>query len=261
MQRALRSTAFEAADAARAESLRYFRTDLSADNKSADDFDPVTEGDRAAEKAIRAVLAARRPDDAILGEEFGFKEGTSGLNWVLDPIDGTRGYLSGTPTWGTLISVGDASGPIAGLIDQPFIGERFWGGFGQADYVGPHGGGPLKTSSRTLAEARLFTTFPEMGRDQDRAGFEAVAPKARLVRYGMDCYGYALVAAGTADLVIEAGLQSYDIHAPIAVVEAAGGRLTNWSGGPVHEGGQAVAAANDDLHAEALALLAPFADD
>ena len=136
----LMSTAGALADAARVETLAHFRAaDLSADNKDAGGFDPVTRADRAAETAMRAILARKRPDDAILGEEFGATPGTSGLTWVLDPIDGTRAYLSGAPTWGVLIAVDAGDGPILGLIDQPYIGERFWGGLGRAEMLGPQG--------------------------------------------------------------------------------------------------------------------------
>lgn len=254
----LRRVAHACADAARLETLKWFRAEgLSADNKEAGGFDPVTEGDRAAEVAMRAILDAERPDDAILGEEKGFKPGASGLTWVLDPIDGTRGYLAGTPTWGTLIAVGDAEGPCYGIVDQPYIGERFEGGLGVALANGPLGERVLKTSGvTTIEEAILFTTFPEVGTPEDRHGFERVAARAKLTRYGMDCYAYALVAGGHADLVIEAGLQSYDIQGPMAVVQAAGGVVTNWEGGPVHEGGRAVAAATPELHAQALEVLA-----
>lgn len=250
-------TAHALADAAEAAILPHFRRPgLMADTKDATGFDPVTIADRAAEEAMRAVLATRRPDDAILGEEAGPKRGTTGLTWVLDPIDGTRGFISGTPTWGVLIALNDASGPLYGLITQPYIGERFEGGFGRATLTGPHSTAPLATrQTATLAEATLFTTFPEVGTSQDRAGFEAVRDRVRLTRYGMDCYAYALVAAGHADLVIEASLQSYDIAAPIAVITAAGGIVTDWQGGPAHHGGRALAAANPALHAEALALL------
>lgn len=254
-------TAHEMADAARAVILPYFRTvGLQADNKLDAGFDPVTAADRDAEAAMREVLARRRPDDGILGEEHGAKVGVSGLTWVLDPIDGTRGFISGTPTWGVLIALSDDTGPIYGLIDQPYIGERFEGGLGRAELVGPSGRRALRTrATERLADATLFTTFPEVGTDLDRAGFGAVAAQTRLARYGMDCYAYALVALGQADLVIEAGLNSYDIQAPIAVIEAAGGIVTNWSGGPVHDGGRAVAAANETLHAAALELLKPYA--
>lgn len=251
-------TAAELAEAARAATLLHFRSaGLSAETKETDRFDPVTVADRLSEERMRAILARRRPDDGILGEEFGAVAGTSGLTWVLDPIDGTRGYLAGTPTWGVLISVRDAAGPIYGLIDQPYIGERFEGGLGRARMTGPMGARPLRCRpARPLSEAIVLTTFPEVGTPEEGAAFHRVARAARLVRYGMDCYGYALLAAGQVDLVIEAGLQAYDVQAPIAVIEAAGGIVTDWRGGPCADGGRVLAAANPAVHAEAMALLA-----
>ena len=247
------------ADAARPVTLEHFRkTGLGAEDKSAaaDHFDPVTVADRGAEEAMRAILAAERPQDGIFGEEYGRSEGTSGLTWVLDPIDGTRAYISGAPTWGVLIAVGDEEGPLFGIVDQPFIRERFAGGFGIAEAVGPSGRSPLKTRpARSLGEATVFTTFPEVGTAEEGRAFAAVARKARLARYGLDCYAYALVASGQIDLVIEAGLNAYDIQGPQAVIEAAGGIVTAWDGGPAHNGGRVIAAANPAIHSEALKLL------
>jgi len=250
--------AYRLADVAAVETLRHFRSaGLAADNKAGAGFDPVTEADRAAERAMRDLLARLRPDDAILGEEYGQTPGTSGLTWVLDPIDGTRGYIAGTPTWGTLIAVTDADGPVFGLIDQPWTAERFAGGLGLARLSRGDRVIPLKTGANgALDRAILFTTFPGIGTRAEAGAFARVADRCRLVRYGMDCYAYALVAAGHVDLVIEAGLNAYDIAAPIAVIEAAGGIVTDWTGGKVHEGGRAVAAANAEIHAAALDLLA-----
>lgn len=250
------------ADAARGAILPFFRTAaLVTEDKGIGRFDPVTEADRAAEAAMRAVLAHLRPEDAILGEEQEAKPGTSGLTWVIDPIDGTRAFMSGTPTWGVLIALCTASGPVYGLIDQPYIGERFEGGFGRAQMAGPRGLAPLATrGTPQLAEATLFSTFPEVGSATERAGFEGVRDRVKLTRYGMDCYAYALVAAGHVDLVIEAGLAAYDICAPIAVIEAAGGIVTDWRGRPVHGGGRALAAANPAIHAAALAILRDVPD-
>ena len=251
------ATAHALADAARVATLAHFRSaDLSADTKETVRFDPVTVADRESELAMRAILAARRPQDGILGEEFASVAGTSGLTWVLDPIDGTRGYLSGTPTWGVLISVRDATGVLYGLIDQPYIGERFEGGFGIARMVGPMGARSLRTRPpRALDQAIMFSTFPEVGTADEGAAFRRVVPAVRLVRYGTDCYAYALLAAGQIDLVIEAGLQAYDVQAPIAVIEAAGGIVTGWDGGPCLNGGRVLAAANAKIHAAAMALL------
>lgn len=251
-------TAHALADVARVATLKYFRNpQIAAENKASSGFDPVTAGDRAAEQAMREVLAKMRPDDGIFGEEFGQTDGTSGITWVLDPIDGTRGYLSGTPTWGVLIAACEGTRPVYGIIDQPFIGERFEGGLGRATYQGPHGAGPLAARrGQALSDAILYSTYPEIGTPNDAACFHRVADQVKLVRYGLDCYAYSLLALGQIDLVIEAGLQRYDIAAPIAVIEAAGGVVTDWQGGRADLGGRVLAAATPELHAAALDRLA-----
>jgi len=246
-------TARALADAARLRTLPLFRSPaLRPDNKASAGFDPVTEADRAAERAMREVLAERRPQDAILGEEYGHAPGTSGLTWVLDPIDGTRAFMAGAPSWGTLIGLLDSDGrALHGVIDQPFTGERFEGGLAPASLAGR----PIRTRGAVpLDQATLMTTFPEMGADE--VAFRRVAARVRLTRYGLDCYAYALLAMGQVDLVIESGLQSYDIVAPIAVIEAAGGIVTDWQGGRAEAGGRVLAAATPELHAAALDLLA-----
>ncbi|KEJ89890.1 inositol monophosphatase family protein [Sulfitobacter donghicola] len=245
------------ADAARAAILPYFRSaNLGTDNKLPEGYDPVTEADRAGEAAMRAILDEQRPQDGILGEELGTKVGTTGLTWVLDPIDGTRGFVSGTPTWGVLIAVGDEAGPFIGIVDQPYIAERFIGSPEGATLIRAEKLQPLQTRKpRPLSEAIVFTTFPEVGSPEEGAAFHAVAKNALLTRYGMDCYAYALVASGQIDLVIEACLQPYDIQGPLALIEAAGGVVTDWDGGPAHQGGRVIAAANSDIHAEALEIL------
>lgn len=254
---ALWALAHRLADAARLAVHPHFRSPaLVAESKGAA-FDPVTAADRAVEDALRAILAAERPQDAILGEERADTPGTSGLTWVIDPIDGTRAFLAGAPTWGVLIALADAAGPFLGIIDQPHVGERFAGGLGAARVTGPRGTDPLATRPpRPLPEAILLSTFPEVGTPAERAAFARVADRVRLVRYGLDCTGYALLAAGQVDLVIEAGLAPYDVAAPIAVIEAAGGMVTDWRGGPAQGGGQVLAAANPAVHAAAMALLA-----
>lgn len=253
----IRATAHAAADAARAVTLQYFRGQaLETRSKLEGGFDPVTEADRGAETAMREVISRMRPEDAILGEEHGYTGGTSGLTWVLDPIDGTRAYISGTPTWGVLIGLRNEAGVVLGVIDQPYIGERFEGGFGVGALKGPHGTAPLQVApSATLEEATIFTTFPEVGDASEGAAFHRLASQCKLTRYGMDCYAYALLAAGQIDLVVEAGLQSYDILGPIGVIEAAGGMVTNWQGGSALGGGQVIAAASKELHAAACAIL------
>ncbi len=263
MQNTLRSDleiAEEMADAARAAILPFFRqSNLKTDNKLDAGFDPVTAADREAEKAMRAVLAIHRPKDGVLGEEFGHSVGVSGRVWVLDPIDGTRGFISGTPTWGVLIALSDETGPKLGVIDQPYIGERFIGDKEHAFVKGPMGRAELETrNTRSLDQAIIFTTFPEVGTEAEAAAFKAVSQKTKLTRYGMDCYAYALLAAGQTDLVVEAGLNAYDIQAPIAVIEAAGGIVTDWQGNPAHNGGRALAAANAEIHAAALEILKQY---
>ncbi|HKK97695.1 MAG TPA: inositol monophosphatase family protein, partial [Marivita sp.] len=169
---------------------------------------------------------------------------------------GTRSFISGTPTWGVLIALSDENGPLMGMIAQPYTGERFCGGLGRAYWTGPERHDPLHAkATTTLSAATLFSTFPEVGTAEQGAAFQRVSQQVKLTRYGCDCYAYALLAAGQIDLVIEAGLQAYDIQAPIAVIEAAGGIVTDWHGNPAHDGGTALAAATPELHAAAMALL------
>lgn len=255
----LLGVAYQLADAARPIALRHFRRPTAvAQNKLAQGFDPVTIADRDIERLMRKILAKLRPQDAVTGEELENTNGSSGLTWIVDPIDGTRGFISGIPTWGVLIALADADGPILGIIDQPYTDERFVGGFGGS--VLHHGGatGSLRTRDcAELADAVLFSTFPEIGSTAEKQAFDKVSDQAKLTRYGTDCYGYAMVAAGQADLVIEAGLNSYDIAAPIALIEQAGGIVTDWSGGPALKGGQVIAAGSRAVHQQALELLEP----
>jgi len=158
---------------------------------------------------------------------------------VLDPIDGTRGFISGTASWGVLISLEDENGPVLGVIDQPYTRERFFGGFGTSELTRDYERHNLQVRKcGNLTQATLLSTYPEVGTQSERLSFEKVRDQVRLTRYGLDCYGYALLALGQVDLVIEAGLSPYDISAPIAVIEAAGGIVTNWQGEPAHKGGQ-----------------------
>jgi histidinol phosphatase-like enzyme (inositol monophosphatase family) len=258
LKAALWETAEALADAAAAETLPLFRSrGLGTVNKATSGFDPVTEADRAAERAMRDVLGRRRPADGILGEEFDAVAARSGLTWVLDPIDGTRAFLSGAPTWGTLIGLNAGEAPLIGVIDQPYVGERFMGGLGRAELRRRANTTALATRTCAgLDGAILYTTFPAIGTDPERLAFERVRDRVRLTRYGFDCYAYALVALGHVDLVIEAGLQSYDIQGPMAVVTAAGGIVSDWQGGPAHRGGQVIAAGDAQTHAAALDLLA-----
>ena len=259
---ALTDLACRLADAASAASLPHFRSrELGTDDKGAGGaFDPVTQADRAAEAAIRAILAAERPGDGILGEEEAPRASTSGLTWVVDPIDGTRAFISGLPTWGVLIGLDDGETGRIGVIDQPHIGERFVGVNAPS---GPRAWLSFRGEERAmrtrpcaaLGEATLYTTSPDMFAPAEWEGFRRVRARARLTRYGVDCYAYALVALGHVDLVIEAGLQAFDIAAPKAVIEAAGGIVTDWRGGDCRHGGQVIAAGDPRVHAGALAIL------
>jgi histidinol phosphatase-like enzyme (inositol monophosphatase family) len=255
---ALIETAHRMADAAGTAILPYFRgSGLAVDNKTTTGFDPVTAADQASERAMLAVLDQLRPQDAVLGEEYGRRAGNSGLTWVIDPIDGTRSFLSGTPVWGVLVALCGEDGPLFGLIDQPFTGERFAGGLGVSEWT--RGAERRRLGTRAtadLSQAILFSTFPEVGTADEGRAFHALSRQCRLTRYGMDCYAYALLAMGQIDLVVEAGLYAYDVAAPIAVIEAAGGIVTDWAGGPAHGGGRVLAAANPAIHAAALELLA-----
>lgn len=250
------------ADVAATETLPLFRSEgLFAANKADSGFDPVTRADRDAEAAMRRHIALHRPQDGVLGEEFGPTPGASGLTWVLDPIDGTRAFVSGAPSWGTLIGLDAGDGPVLGVIDQPYIGERFMGGLGRASVRRNGAERPLATRRcGALSDAVLFSTFPEVGTAAERAGFEAVRDQVRLTRYGLDCYAYALIALGQIDLVIEAGLFAYDVQGPQGVIEAAGGVFTDWRGGPAHHGGRVLAAGDPRMHAAALAILASVSD-
>jgi len=251
--------ALRLADAARGPALAHFRADgLTADNKADEgEFDPVTRADRETEAAIRAVLAEERPEDGILGEEEAPRIGSSGMTWIIDPIDGTRAYLIGAPTWGVLIALNDGSKPVIGIMDQPYVGERFWADgrsawwerAGESRMIRARGG-------VMLAGALLCSTMPEIGTDEERVRFEGVRDRVRLTRYGLDCTAYALLAAGHVDLVIEAGLQPYDVQALIPIIETAGGVVTTWSGADAQQGGRILAAGSVELHAEAMALLA-----
>lgn len=251
------------ADAARPITLAGFRSrDLAVQAKPGPDFDPVTAADRAAEQAMRDLLADRRPDDGIVGEEGGQAPGSSGLTWVLDPIDGTRAYIAGLPTWGMLIAVFDGVEPVVGVIDQPFTDERFVGiatpQRRMAWLVGADTTSALTAAGATdIHDAVLHTTFPEVGTDVERAAFDRVRDRVRLTRYGADCYAYALVAAGTIDVVVEAGLAPWDAQALIPVIRGAGGVITAWDGTSAHGGGRVVAAANPVLHATTRGLLTP----
>jgi histidinol-phosphatase len=245
------------ADAAGAVIRPFFRAAGEIADKGKSAFDPVTEADRSAEGTMRALIRLERPSDAILGEEHGLDPGTSGRMWVLDPIDGTRAFITGQPLWGTLIALEENGERLLGIIDQPVLRERFIGAAGTAEMRDPAGVHRLKTRvCAKLSEAVVSTTHPwSYFSNSERAGFERVARAARMSRFGGDCYAYAMLAAGHIDIIIEADLKHWDVAALIPVIENAGGIVTDWQGARVRDGGRIVAAGDARAHTQALALL------
>lgn len=242
--------------------LPFFRASFGMDDKargSGRAFDPVTEADRAAEVVMRNMIRAAFPTHGILGEEFGAERLDAECVWVLDPIDGTRAFIAGLPTWGTLIGLTRNGAAVRGMMHQPYLGERFFGDGRSAKVRTPKGERTLRTRrTEHLGEAILATTDPRLFEaGEERARFDAVEGKVRMSRYGTDCYAYCMLAAGQIDLVVEAGLKPYDIVALIPIVEGAGGIVTSWDGGPATDGGRIVAAGDRRLHAEALSHLNP----
>ncbi len=245
------------ADAAKKETLSRFRTGTSVTNKLASGFDPVTEADRAAELAIRDLVTAAFPDHGMLGEEhesFGLdKEHV----WVIDPIDGTRAFISGVPVWGTLIGFYRDGRGHMGMMDQPFTGERYFADGAASWYRGPEGERQIRVRDcASLSDAVLFTTSPHIFEGADLARYRSIEEKVRLFRYGVDCYAYALLAGGHIDLVIENNLKPYDVGALIPLIEQAGGIITTWDGGRPEQGGHIIAAGCRAVYEQARALLA-----
>ncbi len=241
--------------------LPFFRSHIGVEDKSipgtARSFDPVTEADRAAETVLRRLIGAAFPNHGIIGEEFGNQNPDAEYVWVLDPIDGTRSFISGVPMWGTLIGLMHHGVPAYGVMNQPFTRERFRGD-GQAASMSHADTAPRRLHTRactTLEQATLLTTSPTLFPERERALYQAIEADARLVRYGCDCYAYCMLASGHVDLVIESGLQPYDIVALIPIIEGAGGRITNWQGESAARGGNIVASGDPALHDQILARL------
>lgn len=251
--------AHELADISGPVILKHFRRPMPVENKAQGGaFDPVTKADRGAEKAIVQGLATRLPDHGVYGEEFGTKAGTSPYQWVIDPIDGTRSFIIGSPLWGTLIGVLRDGKPVFGLMDQPFTGERFWSS-DRAAYHSIGGGRPSRLKTRacgSLEDAVLASTHPDLfSTPEQAAALTRVKSVARLTRYGGDCYNYCLLASGFVDVIIETDLKPYDIVALIPIIERAGGRVTTWTGGDASGGGDIIASGDARLHEAVLALI------
>jgi histidinol phosphatase-like enzyme (inositol monophosphatase family) len=244
------------ADRAGAVILPHFRTDTPVDHKGGESFDPVTTADRDAETAIRQALAEAYPTHGIIGEEFGEARGEADYCWIIDPIDGTRAFIIGQPLWGTLIGLTAKGAPLLGLIDQPYMRERFWSGAREAYF---RRDGETRTirarACPSLAEAFLATTTPDMFVGDEMERYERLSRAVRLRRFGGDCYNYGLLALGHVDLVVEANLKPFDILPLIPIVERAGGVVSTWEGGDPRSGGHIVAAGDPRLHAVAIEML------
>lgn len=236
--------------------LPFFRTSLGVENKASGGFDPVTEADRAAEAVMRRLIERNFPQHGIVGEEFGTEQGDAEYVWVLDPIDGTKSFISGFPVWGTLIALLHRSTPVFGMMSQPFIGERFSGDSQSAVYRSASASRSLKVRRcAALNEATMFTTSPLLINEVSREAFGRVEAAVRLSRYGGDCYSYCMLAAGHIDLVVETDLKAYDIAALIPIVTGAGGIVTTWEGAPAQNGGRIIAAGDARVHEAAMKLL------
>jgi myo-inositol-1(or 4)-monophosphatase len=238
--------------------LPHFRSQVATQDKGgALGYDPVTVADEAAERVIRAEIRRVFPDDGILGEEHGEHTGRSGRTWIIDPIDGTKAFVTGQLHWGTLLALNDGSRPVVGVMHQPYVGETFAGSRLGSELRREGSRQPLRCRSCARVEdAIVCTTQPDyLIGPGERQAFDELARRARLARYGGDCYLFALLAAGLIDLVIESGLKPYDIQPVMPIIEAAGGIVTTWSGGTADEGGQVVVAGDARVHRAALDVL------
>ncbi len=247
----------ELAETAAAHTLPLFRSALAIENKAedglddgiGDGLDPVTAADRETEAAMRSLINKRYPDHGILGEEYGAENLDADWVWVLDPIDGTRGFICGIPLWGTLIGLRNEGEPVLGMISLPILNERFFGSADSAYYWINGDETPLMTRRcETIDAAQISTTDPRLFTSQERPRYDRVEKKAKLARYGYDCYAHAMVALGQIDCVIETGVGAYDIEPIAPIIAGAGGLVTNWSGGSVKGGGQIVTSGDARLH-------------
>jgi histidinol phosphatase-like enzyme (inositol monophosphatase family) len=234
----------------------HFRQPITVENKGAAAFDPVTNADRAIERVLRTAIVARYPEHGIVAEEEGTRAARGPYTWFIDPIDGTRAFMTGSPLWGTLIGLTRGDEPLFGVLVQPVLEEVFFGG--------PSGSWLIKRERRdrlrsrrctSLAQAVLAATHPDMFAGRAAEAFRALAARCLLHRFGGDCYNYAMLAAGYLDLVVESQLKPYDIVPLIPLLEGAGCIVTDWQGGSPHRGGDVVAAGTPELHAAALEAL------
>lgn len=256
----LTAFAHRLADASGAAIMPYFRSALAVEDKGGtkgEAYDPVTLADQEAELAIRALIGEAYPDHGILGEEHGHQKGASPFTWVLDPIDGTRAFITGGPQWGTLIALNDGARPVLGVLDQPFTGERWIGFDGRTEFHAKGETRRLKTRACSrLKDAVISSTHPwGYFSEGEQKLFRKLDAAARMTRFGGDCYAYGLLAMGYMDAVVESALKPWDIQALIPIVEGAGGVVTDWKGGDAQDGGQVVASGDERLHAELLKVL------
>jgi histidinol phosphatase-like enzyme (inositol monophosphatase family) len=245
------------AEAARAAILPYFRAEHGVEDKGGARFDPVTDADKAAERAMRELIGRQYPQHGIIGEEFGQAQEASEYQWILDPIDGTRAFIAGLPTWGVLIGLYHQGRPLLGILDQPYLDERYRGWNQGAELIARGHTRPLKVRAcASLADAILCTTDPYLFEGAEAAAFARVRAGAKLTRYGYDCYAYAMIAAGGVDCVIESGLKVFDIAALIPILNGAGGGVCSWDGGDAAQGGGVLAYADPRVRDAVLAALA-----
>jgi myo-inositol-1(or 4)-monophosphatase len=221
-------------------------------------FDPVTAADKDAEKAMRAIIERERPNDGILGEEFGKKISTNGLRWLLDPVDGTRAFITGRHEWGSLIALEENEHAVLGIIDQPVLRERFIGVDGKAELLAAGTRTPLGVRPcPDLSQAVLCATHPDAYfTPAERESFRLVQQGVRMSRFGGDCYIFGSLALGFIDLIVESSFHRWDVAALLPIVLGAGGLITNWQGGSCADGGQILAAGDARVHAQAMKLLA-----
>ena len=249
--------AVELAHEAATVTLPFFRGDYAEENKAGPGaFDPVTQADKEAEAAIRQLIASRYPDHGVIGEEYGEDRPDAEHVWILDPIDGTRAFISGLPLWTTLIGLRAQGRPTVGVIGQPYLDEIFLGGPSGATLLARGRSTPLKIRAcERLTDAVISTTDPDIFTGAELGAWTQVRAAARLARLGCDAYAYAMVAAGRIDLVAESGLKLWDWSALIPVVEAAGGEVTNWRGEAIDGTGQILAVGDVRIREQALVTL------